>query len=264
MEEGAVELCNTLAIAFAQRLQQVPAVRSKYHPLVASGVISMAELELAGQEARLHNRSMEEVLRAQFQVKSGEIGNALAAHFGVPYEPYLPVRKLAADATHNFKREFVEHNQWLVLEKSDNELAVLAIDPERVRGSRMIFNLFPKSAIRYLVTTEAEFAQTVEQVFGEASAELDTGFGNTIPRDPESTPEEDLLRRVKQTILNAFGQSAADIQIEIVPGKENTVTSYRRDGTPESVSGQVAVNFHFDFPRQDERREEPAAPKARA
>jgi hypothetical protein len=264
LEEGAVELCNTLAIAFAQRLQHTPAVRSKYQPLVTDGVISLAELELAGQEARLHNRGMEEVLRMQFQVKPGEIGAALAAHFGVPYEPYRAARRLAEDATHNFKREFVEHNQWLVLEKNESELVVLALDPERVRGSRMIFNLFPKSAIRYLVTTEAEFAQTVEQVFGDASGELDTSFGNTIPRDPESTPEEDLLRRVKQTILNAFGQSAADIHIEIVPGKENTVTSYRRDGTPESMSGQVAVNFHFDFPRQDEKRDEPAAPKARA
>ncbi|HEX8955224.1 MAG TPA: GAF domain-containing protein [Burkholderiaceae bacterium] len=264
MEEGAVELCNTLAVAFAQRLQQHPAARSKYHPLVASGVISMAELELAGQVARLHNRSMETVLQTQFQVRQSEIGAALAAHFGVPYEPYRAVRELASDATHNFKREFAEHNQWLVLERSEAGLVVLAIDPERVGNSRMIFNLFPKSAIRYLVTTESEFAQTVEQIFGEASAELDTNFGNTIPRDPECPPEEDLLRRVKQTILHAFGQSAADIQIEIVPGKENTVTNYRSDGSPESVSGQVAVNFHFDFPRQGEQRAEPAAPKARA
>lgn len=264
MEEGAVELCNTLAVAFAQRLQQHPAVRSKYYPLVASGVISMAELELAGQEARLHNRSMEEVLQTRFQVRQGEIGAALAAHFGVPYEPYRAARKLASDTTHNFKREFAEHNQWLVLEKCEAGMVVLAVDPERVGSSRMIFNLFPKSAIRYLVTTESEFAQTVEQIFGEAPGELDTNFGNTIPRDSECSPEEDLLRRVKQTILHAFGQSAADIQIEIVPGKENTVTNYRRDGCPESVSGQVSVNFHFDFPRQGEERPKPAAPKARA
>ncbi|MBV8633035.1 MAG: GAF domain-containing protein [Burkholderiaceae bacterium] len=263
MEEGAVELCNTLAVAFAQRLQ-TPAVRSKYHPLVASGVIAMAELELAGQEARLHNRSLEEVLHAQFQVKTGEIGAALAAHFGMPYEPFRAARQLPPDVARNFKREFVEHNQWLVLEKGEAELVVLATDPERVRNSRMIFNLFPKSAIRYLVTTETEFAQTVEQVFGEASPDLESGFGNTLPRDPEAGAEEDLLRRVKQTILNAFGQSAADIQIEIVPGKENTVTNYRRDGSAASVSGQIAVNFHFDFPRQDGQEPPTGGLKAKA
>ena len=214
------------------------------------GVIAMAELELAGQAARQHNRGIEDVLSAQFLVKQGEIGNALAAHFGVSYEPYRPARTIASDATRNFKREFVVHNQWLVLEKSESELVVLTTDPERVRSSRMIFNLFPRSAIRYLVTTEAEFAQTVEQAFGEASTELDRSFGNTIPPDPGCTPEEDIVRRLKQTILNAFGQSAADIQIEIVPGKENTVANYRRDGTPASVSGQIAVNFHFEFPKQ--------------
>ena len=250
MEEGAVELCNTLAIAFAQRLQQLPAERSKYHPLVADGVITMAELELAGQAARQHNRGIEDMLCAQFLVKPGEIGAALSTHFGVPYEPFRAGRMLAPDATRNFKREFVEHNQWLVLEKNDAELVVLTTDPERVRSSRMIFNLFPRWAIRYLVTTEAEFAQTVEQAFGEASSELDGSFGNTIPPEPGCRPEEDIVRRAKQTILNAFGQSAADIQIEIVPGKENTVANYRRDGSPESVSGQIAVNFHFEFPKQ--------------
>jgi len=256
MEEGAVELCNTLAVAFAQRLLQTPGLRSKYHGLVASGAIVMAELEMAAQEARQANRSVEDVLRAQFQVKTGEIGAALAAHFGVSYEPFRPGRQIAPDATRNFKREFVEYNQWLVLEKSDTDIAVLTTVPERVRGSRMIANLFPRSAIRLFVTSETEFAQTVEQAFGPASSCLgsDSPFGNTIPRDPASTAEEDLLRRVKQTILDAFGQSAADIQIEIVPGKENAVTSLRRDGAPESVSGQVAVNFHFNFPRQDGKR----------
>ena len=254
LEEGAVELCNTLAVAFAQRLQQTPAARSKYHPLVAKGVIALAELEMAGQKARRNNSSVEEVLRTRFRIKDAELGAALAAHFGVPYEPYRAKRKLAPDATHNFKREFVEHNQWMVFEKTDAELVVLTTDPERVCASPMLFNLFPKSSIRFLVTTEAEFAQTVVQVFGEASGESgnESGFGNTIPRDPKHTLEEDLLRRVKQTIIDAFGQSAADIQIEIAPAKENAVVKHRRDGTPKSISGQVAVNFHFEFPRKSD------------
>ena len=271
MEEGAIELCSTLAIAFSQRLQQTPVVRSKYHSLVTDKVISMAELELAGRSARNGSLGMEAVLLGEFRVGLAAIGASLATYFGVAYEPYRAGRNKPADLLKNFKREFVEHNQWLALEKTDQELVVLSTDPERIKNSRMIQNLYPKAAIRYLVTTDREFALTVEQFFEESEPEAEPVFGNTIPRDPDSSPGDDLMRRVKQTIMNAFGQSAADIHIELVQGRENTVTNYHPDGTPESVYGQVAVNFHFSYPKQaparkqeDSAGDNKAGPKAAA
>jgi hypothetical protein len=247
VEEGAVELCNTLALAFSLHRQQAPLVRSRYYPLVSGRVISGPALELAEQSARRKNIGVEQVLINEFQVSPAAIGAALASHFGVPYEPYRAGRAKPLDLLKNIKREFAELKRWLPLQDEAGEITVLATDSERTRESRAFAKLFPGAPLRFLVTTESEFAQTVEQFFGE-DTELDQSFGNTIPGDPSGSPGDDLLLRVKQTIISAFGQSAADIHIEIVPGREETATTFHSDGTPESVSGQVTVNFHFNFP----------------
>jgi len=249
LEEGAVELCNTLAIAFSLRRQQAPQARSRYQPLVWGRVISGPALELAEQSARRKNIGVEQVLISEFQVSAAAIGAALASHFGVPYEPYRAGRGMPHDLLKNIKREFAELKRWLPLQDEAGAITVLATDPERARQSRSLAKLFPQASLRFLVTTEGEFGQTVEQFFGDET-ELDQSFGNTIPRDPAGSPGDDLLLRVKQTILSAFGQSAADIHIEVLPGKDSTVTNYHPDGTPESVSGHVAVKFHFNFPLQ--------------
>ena len=249
LEQGAVELCNTLALAFSLRRQQAPLARSRYYPLVSGHVMSSPALELAEQSARRKNVGVEQVLINEFQVSPAAIGAALASHFGVPYEPYRAGRGKPGDLLQNIKREFAELKHWLPLQDEGGEITVLATDPARAKQSRTLVKLFPTASFRFLATTEGEFAQTVEQFFGDET-ELDQTFGNTIPRDPASSPGDDLLLRVKQTILSAFGQSAADIHIEVLAGGESAVTNFHPDGTPESVSGQVAVNFHFNFPLQ--------------
>ncbi len=89
IEEGVALLCQTLAIALRQRLRAVlPPVKGKYDALVAHAVMSAEELELATRSARRKNLEIETVLIDEFQVKPGAIGEALAAYFGVPYEPF--------------------------------------------------------------------------------------------------------------------------------------------------------------------------------
>src|SRR5215212_4296232 len=93
MEEGVVQLAETLAVAFQQR--QRPAtmqLRSKYEALIANSVLSSDELELAQRSARRKNLELETVLVDEFQVKVPDLGNALAVYFGVAYEPFKPDR----------------------------------------------------------------------------------------------------------------------------------------------------------------------------
>src|SRR5687768_848497 len=75
MEEGVVQLCETLAIAFRQR-QGPMAVRTKYDALVTNAVISAEELELAQRSARRKNLDIETVLIDEFQVKTPALGDA--------------------------------------------------------------------------------------------------------------------------------------------------------------------------------------------
>ena len=81
--DGVKELCETLSVAFSQRLKPPQMVRTKYDGLVTSAVISAEELELAQRSARRKNLDIETVLVEEFQVKIPALGESLAAYFGV-------------------------------------------------------------------------------------------------------------------------------------------------------------------------------------
>ena len=164
MEEGVVSLTETLAIAFKQRQGPMMQVRSKYDSLVANAIISGEELELAQRSARRKNLDVEVVLTDEFQVKLPALGDALGSFFGVPYEPFKQDRIKPPDLMRNMNREFCQTNQWVPLEDSKEGIIIVTIDPERVKASRMVSNVYPKSKIVYRVTTNREFESTLDQV----------------------------------------------------------------------------------------------------
>jgi GAF domain/Type II secretion system (T2SS), protein E, N-terminal domain len=144
-EEGMVNLCETLAIAFKQRQKPQATVRGKYDALVANAVLSAEEMELALRSARRKNLDIESVLLDEFQVKPQAIGEALSAFFGVPYEPFKPDRIKPMDLLRNLKRDFLESSLWVPLDDGKEGLIVGTTDPERVRASRIVSNIFPKA-----------------------------------------------------------------------------------------------------------------------
>ncbi|HEY0846898.1 MAG TPA: ATPase, T2SS/T4P/T4SS family [Noviherbaspirillum sp.] len=245
-EEGIRELCKTLAIAFTQRLKAPPLIRSKYSALVSEAVISAAELELATRSARRKSDDIEEVLIREFQVKQSAIGDALSRFFGVPYEPYKPDRVKPADLLKNLKREFIEQNHWMPIEDGPEGLVILATDPEYVRNSRVINNIYPKAKLTYRVTTNRDFKETVDLFFG-AEGDLasvgdllsgledsgDEDSGELSEADLSAAAENELVKLVNKIIIDAYRQNASDIHIEPRPGKEKTIIRFRKDGSLE-------------------------------
>ena len=243
MEEGAVQLCETLAIAFRQRQGPMVQVRTKYDGLVADAVISAEELELAQRSARRKNLDIETVLIDEFQVKVPALGGALSSYFGVPYEPFKQDRIRPPDLTRNMSREFCETNLWLPLEDTKDGIVVMATDPEKIRASKMVNNVYPKSKIVYKVTTSREFAATLEQIFGagmfEDSGDIGELLGGLGEEEVESEAGEDvasaandneLVKLVNKVIIDAYQQGASDIHIEPYPGKGKTEIRFRKDG----------------------------------
>ncbi|HEY1044735.1 MAG TPA: GAF domain-containing protein, partial [Telluria sp.] len=72
--EGVKELCETLSVAFSQRLQPSQLVRTKYDSLVADAVISPSEFEQAQRSARKDGRDIEAVLASDLEVSPALIG----------------------------------------------------------------------------------------------------------------------------------------------------------------------------------------------
>ena len=246
MEEGAALMCETLAIAFRQRQKPAMGVKGKYDHLVSNAVISAEELELATRSARRKNLDIETVLIDEFQVKLNAIGEALAAYFSVPYEPHKGDRVKPIDLMKNMSREFIESSMWVPIDDTKDGIVVLTTDPEKIRGSKVVINVYPKSKIIYKVCCNREFGATLDLFFGGAAAggvaDDGSSIGDLLSGMEDETAEEiaedvasaaadnEVVKLVNKVIVDAYKQGASDIHVEPYPGKGKTEIRFRKDG----------------------------------
>lgn len=257
--DGVNELCKTLATAIRQRARGPSAAArkksTKYDTLVAEGLLTDSELEACIQEAREQGHTVEHVLMAHYKIKPAQIGPSLAKFFGVAYEPFNSGR-IRAEGLHGaLKREFIEEQGWIPLEESPDGLVVMCMDPEAVRGSRIVPQVFPRiTKFSYRVTTQTEFEETLAQLFG---APVDTTTIDQMLADMDGGPMDDgsndeslesaaadneLVKFVNKVIIDAYNQKASDIHIEPLPGKQKTGIRFRIDG---GLVPYVEVPAHF-------------------
>ena len=245
-EEGASNLSETLAIALKQRSRPTTMLRGKYDHLVTNAVLSAEEMDLATRSARRKNLDIEEVLLDEFQVKPPAIGEALSQFFKVPYESFKQDRVKPLDLLKNLKRDFVESSSWVPVEDIKEGLIVLTTDPEKVRASKVVTNIFPKHKIVYKVCTRREFTATLDQLFGAGTGSTDSGnisdLLSSMDEDEEGelggstddaslAQDNELVKLVNKVIIDAYHQGASDIHIEPYPGKGKTEIRFRKDGT---------------------------------
>jgi len=278
-EEGVGELAQTLAIAFKQR-QKPTLAKTKYDYLIADAVLSAGEFELAARQARKKAVDIEQVLTDEFQVKIPAIGAALSKFFGVPYEPFKSDRVKPADLLKNLKREYVEANQWVPIDDTKEGLAVLCLDPERIRSSRIAANVFPKARILFKVATQKDFKETVNQFYGAEAAGGDLGnvedllgamgddtggeaLESGAADEASAAADNELVKLVNKVIVDAYNQGASDIHIEPYPGKAKTEIRFRKDGSlgpyievPASYRAAIAARLKImcDLDISEKRR----------
>jgi type II secretory ATPase GspE/PulE/Tfp pilus assembly ATPase PilB-like protein len=243
-EEGVSALTQTLAIAFRQRQKSAAPVKTKYDYLVADAVLSAQEFDLATRSARRKGIDIEDVLVSEFQVKLPALGAALAKFFTVPYEPFKADRVKPADLLKNLKRDYVESSQWVPVDDTKDGLVVVCLDPERIKSSRIVNNIFPRATkIAYRVTTQQEFKQTLNGLFGEQADsssiddllsgmddEEESVIGGSSD-DVDAAADNELVKLVNKIIVDAYNMGASDIHIEPYPGKAKTEIRFRKDGS---------------------------------
>ncbi len=237
------EFSKILAPAFRPR-QQAQQIGSKYDYLVSDNVISAGELDLAVRSARRKNIDIENVLIDEFQIKLSILGQALAKFFQVSYEPYRSDRIRPMDLLRNIKREYAASAQWLPVEENKDGLVIVTTDPERLRASHVVRNVFDKQKLVFKVTTNSEFVQTLDQFFSDTTGgggasiddmllgmEQDGGDDGLAPEDVSAASDNELVKFVNKVIIDAYNQGVSDIHIEPYPGKNKTEIRFRKDGS---------------------------------
>jgi type II secretory ATPase GspE/PulE/Tfp pilus assembly ATPase PilB-like protein len=258
--DGASQLCATLATAIRQRVQKAEdgARRraTKYDGLLADGVLTGEELANCVQKAREEAKPVEHVLMADFGIRPAQIGPSLAKFFGVAYEPFNSNRIKSEQLQGNLKREFVVEQGWIPLEESPEGLVIMCTDPEAVRNSRIVPQIFPRtSKFAYRVTTQTEFEETLAQLWGatidegqsidELLADLNAPMEDEGSEDSSlesAAADNELVKFVNKIIVDAYNMRASDIHIEPLPGKLKTGVRLRIDG---SLQPFVEVPSHF-------------------
>jgi type II secretory ATPase GspE/PulE/Tfp pilus assembly ATPase PilB-like protein len=244
-EEGAIEIAKTLAIALNQR--QTPfgkTISTKYDGLITDGVLAAQELALAQRSARSKGKDLEDVLIDEFQVKPADIGKALSSFFGVSYEPHKADRMKPMDLLKNLKQDYVLSSGWIPIDETREEgLIILTPDPERVRGSRIVSNIFPKtSKVTYKVCLNRDFIGTIGGFYGTGISGGSVGDllstmgdeeeeGGMTQEDISAAQDNELVKLVNKIIIDAYNQGASDIHIEPYPDKGKTEIRFRKDGT---------------------------------
>jgi len=164
----------------------------------------------------------------------------------VPYEPYKHDRVKPLDLLKNLRREYLEQNQWFPLEETNEGIVVVAMDPEQIKSSRIVNNIYIRSKLSYRVTTLREFRQSLDFLFGAQAGEMEGGSVGEMLSAMEDDPEEsteisasdrsaaddnELVKLVNKVIMDAYQQGASDIHIEPAPGKAKTLIRFRKDGS---------------------------------
>ena len=256
--EGATQLCKTLATAIHQRVRRAEDASrrkaTKYDGLVTDGVLTHDELQAAVQKAREDAIPVEQVLADDYSIRPAQVGPSLSKFFGVPYEPFNSGRIRVEALQGALKPEFVMEQGWIPLEESPDGLVVMCLDPEAVRNSRILPQVFPRIAkFAWRVTTQADFNQTLNQLWGSQDTESveDLLADLTAPVDDEggednslesAAADNELVKFVNKIIIDAYNQRASDIHVEPLPGKAKTGIRFRVDG---SLVPYVEVPAHF-------------------
>jgi type II secretory ATPase GspE/PulE/Tfp pilus assembly ATPase PilB-like protein len=257
--EGAAQLTKTLATAIRQRMEKAlegnRRKATKYDGLIIDGVLTQDELLKAVHKAREESKTVEQVLMGDYSIRPSQIGPSISRFFGVPYEPFKPSRIRIEALQGQLKREFINEQCWIPLEEGPDGLLVMCIDPEQVRSSRIVPQIFPRaSKFAYRVTTQTEFEETVAQLWGSPdqgqSVEdllADLGDDETGMIGDESSLESaaadnELVKFVNKIIVDAYNMRASDIHVEPLPGKAKTGIRFRIDG---SLQPYVEVPAHF-------------------
>jgi len=250
--EGALRLAQALEAALRQRgglaAPHAGGDGGPYRALVQQGAIAAATLDalLADASASRTDAALQAALRERCGLSNSQLGRALAQWHAVPYEPFVPRRPRDAALHERVSRALVVEQQWLALEMIGDALLLMCTNPRRTRESRVVPQLHPRVArCIYAVTTQAEFDQTVVQLYGDAAREpaieamLATLNSSALPSDEAplraldavvDTSDNELVKFVNRILADALAQRASDIHIEPQPGAGAVQVRLRVDG----------------------------------
>ncbi len=234
--EAATSISKPLAIALNPRRSPRSLSKTRFWPLIEKNILSEKAMEQAFRDARSKNIDIETHLIDGLAIDQKEIGQAYATFFGVPFEPYDPARVQPASLQQKLSQDYVLTNEWLPIDQNETEgLVILTPEPEKVRGSYIVNQAFPKvTRITYKVCLRRDFVNTVDLFYNMndlSALQIEDEEEEIRNTSLVSAQDNELVKLVNRIIIDAYNQGASDIHIEPYPDRSKTEVRFRKDGT---------------------------------
>ncbi len=207
------------------------------------GLMSQADLDAAGEEARLCGRDLETIVLEKHQLQRAELGAALSAFYRCPYAPYDERTAMDPDLFKHLSQDYLRSCAWVPITREGTALYVIMRDPHDVEHESDIRRVFPGCTIRRAVGLRSDIEQfllaarqprklgAMAKILGDLVNEVDLEI-----RDDRSVQEVDendsaIVRLASQIITEADRLGASDIHIEPYSDRKETVVRFRVDGS---------------------------------
>lgn len=216
--DGACSLCETLAVAFAQRSQEEVRERGDFAAAIRDSVLPRSQVEQALQHARASGQDIEDVLIDDFRLKLPVVGRALADHFALPYLSHHPERRVPTDLVAALDRASAARQQWLPVARNGDGLYLACVDPELARRDGTVAALFPDARPVFCVTTRRDFAAMLDHYFGPASPST-PAMPQSAAAMPGPLQHTQLVNAVSALVAGSHERGLSDLRIETAPGE---------------------------------------------
>jgi hypothetical protein len=224
----------------------------KFDYLIDNNFVSQQELDQAIAEARKKNRSLENILMAEYEIPKKYIIAAIGRFFKMDTIEFTPNHPIPGQLMTGLKIPFLRNNLWVPLGEDKDSIEIAIDNPNDLQRVSEIKTLFPGKNLQFRVALKEDILELIN-LFSEDEQQLsDIGLilnqlqeeAEEIEEAESAVGEEDsaVVKLVNKIILDACARGASDIHIEPFTGKDNTQVRIRIDG---SCSIYQTIPFNY-------------------
>lgn len=237
-----MEIAEVLGVAFYNQQRFQRRRKTRFDFLLTRGLLKEEQLEAAWQEAREQKESIERYLMNKYKISKDDIGHSFEEFYRCRFIDYNDKKVIPGDLITNLKKDYLQRELWVPLEKIEGNIHVIVDDPNNIIKRDAIENLLKTKKVKYDVALSEDILKYInlffsssedEHSFTELLGKMDDENGGSDEEegiDVVGESDSVIMQLVNKIINDASSRRASDIHVEPNVGKKNVEIRYRIDG----------------------------------
>src|SRR6056297_523765 len=170
----AVQNLDPVYPKIKERLEAVQPDRrfeSRYDYLLKNEIVSTTQLQKALNLAKKMKKSVEFVLKDQFNVSKDEIGKSLSAYYNCSFRTFDPKMEVPYELISNLKKPFLLQDLWVPLHWEVGHIEILMDDPKDLRKLDHAKALFNTNKFMFSVGIKEDIEAIINHFFSQKKSQ---------------------------------------------------------------------------------------------